>query len=260
MGYRIIQQGLFQQSHDAGLNRGLWEHRGDRVRKARQTVDHCDQDVADAPGPQLVHHLEPELGALGLLDPQPQHLLLALAGDPQRQIHRLVADQPLVPDLDPERIEEHHRIDRIQRTVLPLADLLEHRVGHPADQVRRYLNPVELMQVALDLAHRHAARIQRQDAVVEAVEPALALRNDRRLKAAVAVARNLQVDLAVLGQNRLAGMAVAAVAAATARRIALLVAQVIGQLGAQRSLQKRLLQLLEQPIVAQQVFRRLIIR
>jgi len=28
---------------------------------------------------ELIHHLEPELGALGLLDPQPQHLFLAVA-------------------------------------------------------------------------------------------------------------------------------------------------------------------------------------
>ncbi len=115
------------------------------------------------------------------------------------------------------------------------------------------------MQVTLDLAHRHAARIERQDAVVEAVEAALALGNDRRLEAAVAVARNRQLDRAVLGQHRLAGMAVAAVAAAAPRRVALLVAQVVAQLGAQRPLQKRLLQLLEKPLIAQKVFRCLVV-
>ena len=115
------------------------------------------------------------------------------------------------------------------------------------------------MQVAPDLAHRHAARIERQNAIVEAVEPALALRHDRRLEAAVAVARHSQLDRAVFGQHRLARMAVAAVARAAACRIALLVAQAIGQLGAQRPLQKRLLQLLEKPLIAQKVFRRLVI-
>ena len=101
--------------------------------------------------------------------------------------------------------------------------------------------------------------VERQDAVVETVQAALALGHDRRLEAAVAVARNRQLDRAVLGQHRLARMAVAAVARAAACRIALLVAQAIGQLGAQRPLQKRLLQLLEKPLIAQKVFRRLVI-
>ena len=54
-------------------------------------------------------------------------------------------------------------------------------------------------------------------------------------------------------------MAVAAIAAAAARRVALLVAQVIAQLGTQGTLQKRLLQPLEKPLIAQKVLRRLVI-
>ena len=203
--------------------------------------------------------LSQNLAPLDLLDPEPQHLLLALAGDRQRQVDRLVPDQSLVADLDPERVEEHNRIDRIQRPPMLLAHLLEHRVGHPADQVRRHRDAVELPQVTLDIAHRHATRIERQDAIVEAVEAALALGHDHRFEAAVAIARHRKRHLAVLGQYRLVRMAVAAVARAPARRVALLVAQVLAQLGAQRTLQKRLLQLPEQPVVAQQVFRRLVI-
>ena len=47
---------------------------------SEKPVDHHDQDVADATDLGLVHHLEPELGPLGLLDLQPDILLLALAG------------------------------------------------------------------------------------------------------------------------------------------------------------------------------------
>ena len=54
--------------------------------------------------------------------------------------------------------------DRVQRPVLPFPHLIEHRVGDPADQVRRYRNPVKLLQVTSNLAHRHAARVQRHDA------------------------------------------------------------------------------------------------
>ena len=58
----------------------------------------------------LGHHPQPELGALGLLDPQAQNLFVALNGEAQRQIDRLVADHPLAADFDPERVENDDRI------------------------------------------------------------------------------------------------------------------------------------------------------
>ena len=46
--------------------------------KALQPADD-DQNVADAPVLQFVHNSEPELGALGLLDPNPRYLLRTVA-------------------------------------------------------------------------------------------------------------------------------------------------------------------------------------
>src|SRR5262249_42966442 len=99
-----------------------------------------------------------------LLDPQPQHPLLAFAVEGERHVDRLVAHQPLVADLDPQRVEENHRVER---PVLPFANLLEDRVGDPADQIGRNLDAVNLHQVRLDLAKRQAARIQANDAVIQ---------------------------------------------------------------------------------------------
>jgi hypothetical protein len=45
--------------------------------------------------------------------------------------------------------------------------------------------------VALDLAHRHAPGVHRDDLVVEAVEPGFPLGHDLRLEGAVAVARHV---------------------------------------------------------------------
>ena len=147
----------------------------------------------------------------------------------------------------------------VERSVLPFPDLVEDRVRHPADEVRRDLGPVKLGQVTLDLAHRHAARVEAQNLAVEAIEPGLALGDQLRLEAADAVAWHRNVDLAILGQDRLCARSVAAVAAAAARRIAFLVAQVLGQLGPERPLDQRLLELLEKPIVARQVFGLLVV-
>jgi hypothetical protein len=91
--------------------------------------------------------------------------------------------------------------------------------------------------------------------VVETVEPGLALRYQPRFERAGAVARNLDGDFAVFGQNRLGAGAVAAVAAAAARRVALLVAKVIAQFRAKCPFDRGFLETPEYPVVAHQVFR-----
>jgi hypothetical protein len=51
---------------------------------------------------------------------------------------------------------------------LPGGDFCHHGVGHAADEVRTDLDGVHLVQVGLDLAHRHASGVHRDDPVVEA--------------------------------------------------------------------------------------------
>jgi hypothetical protein len=53
--------------------------------------------------------------------------------------------------------------------------------------------------VPLDLPHRHATGVKAQDLVIEAIEPRLTLGNQLRLEAARSIARDRNLDLAVLG-------------------------------------------------------------
>ena len=79
--------------------------------------------VAGAAGVARMHdHLvgHPE-GLVG----QAQDLLGPVGANPKGDVDRLVADQPLVADLDPQRIEEDQRIGRLQRPGLPGGDLLQ---------------------------------------------------------------------------------------------------------------------------------------
>ena len=78
--------------HDAGLHQGLWKHSSDRLGEALEPVDDRDQDVVDAAGLELVDHLEPELGPLALLDPQPENVLLAVRIEGERHVDGLVLD------------------------------------------------------------------------------------------------------------------------------------------------------------------------
>ena len=121
--------------NNAGLHLRLREHRRDRLREALQPVGHGDQHVLDAAVLQFGHHPQPELGALGLLDPQPEDLLGAVRPHAERDMHRLVPDRAFIAHLDPQGIEEHQRVQRLQRALLPLCHFVEHGVGDGADQV-----------------------------------------------------------------------------------------------------------------------------
>jgi len=113
--------------------------------------------------------------------------------------------------------------------------------------------------MALDLANRHAARVEAENLLVKAVEPGLALGNQQRLEAAGPIAGDGNLDLAIVGQDGLRAGAVAAVATAAAGRIALLVAEMFAQLRTQRALDQRFLQLLEKPVRSRQVLGLLIV-
>src|SRR4051812_20224335 len=226
---------------DAGLDRGLRENGRDCLWKALQAVDDRDQDILHTPVFELVHDLQPELGALVLLKPQAQDLLRPVCPDAQGDVDRLVPDQAFIADLDPERVEEDQRVDRLQRPGLPGRDLLEHRVRHRADQVRRDLDAVELAQVADDLPRAHAPGVHRDDLVVEAWEAALVLGDQLRVEARLPVPGDLELDLAGVGEDALAAVAVAAVAG-------LLTTEMMIHLRVQRPLGQCLLQAVEEAV------------
>jgi hypothetical protein len=85
----------------------------DRLGKALQTVDAADQHVLDAATAQVVEHGEPELGALGLLPPDPQHLALTVTGHAQRQVAGPRAHAAVFSDLHEQRVEVDDRIDPV---------------------------------------------------------------------------------------------------------------------------------------------------
>lgn len=79
--------------YDAGLHQRLLD-RGNRFREALQSVDRSDQDVVNAACLEFADDSQPELGASGLLDPGPEHVLCAVVRcfRPARH-NRLVLDQ-----------------------------------------------------------------------------------------------------------------------------------------------------------------------
>ena len=107
-----------------------------------------------------------------------------------------------------------------------------------------------LGQMTLDLAHRHAAGVHRDDPLVEAGKAALVLRDQLWLETTGAVARHIDAQRTFVGEHRLAAAAIAVVPApAVGAR------QMDTQLGAQRAFDDGSLQLLEYGLDASGVHR-----
>jgi hypothetical protein len=93
----------------------------------------------------------------------------------------------------------------------------------------------------------------------EPIEAGLAFGDQQRLEAAGLVTRHRNLDLAILGQDRFRARSIAAVAAAEPGRIALLVPEMFGQLGAERTLDQSLFELLERPVISGQILKLIIV-
>jgi hypothetical protein len=159
----------------------------------------------------------------------------------------LLPARAAVADLDHQRVDVQDRVEAVQRPGLPRGDLLSHHVGHPRDQRRGDLGAVDLGQVRLDVAGGHAARVQREDHVIDLPGPPPPLRDDDRLEGGVTVAGHIDADRPGRGRDGLLVAAVTRVPGPVPGRIALHVTQVIIELGAQRPLQHRPGDLAQQP-------------
>jgi hypothetical protein len=214
------------------------------LRRLRKLACNGNQDIGHAAVLELVHDPHPELRALGLLDPYPEDFLGAIRQDAERDVNRLVAHEALIPDLDPDRVEEHQRVAGIERPTLPFADRLQYGVGHSRDQVRRYVETVKLLQVPADLAYAHPACIHRDDLRIEVREAALIPGDQLGIECARTV---IQRHPRRTGQHRLSRRAVATIASADLGFRFEMVVQFSGQ----HSFRQRLLQLIDQAVLGE---------
>src|SRR5947209_8527830 len=106
-----------------------------------------------------------------------------------------------------------------------------------------------------DIPRAQAARVHRDDLVLEATPAPLVLRHDLRLEAPVSIPRHRDFHRSAVSLHRFPALAVAVVATPAAFRLPFLVAEMMAQLGIHRSLQQRLRQLLQQPIRPYDLFR-----
>jgi hypothetical protein len=179
------------------------EHGLDRLREPFEPVDAADEDVLNAALFEVGEDLHPEFRALVGLEPYAEHVSLAVHVDGEREVAGAALHAAAIADLQHERVQEHDRVDVVQRPGLPRARVLHHRVGDLADEIAADLDAVELGQVRLDVPRREATAIEREDLLVEPLKAALALSDQLGLEAAVTITRRVDPDRPVLGRKRL---------------------------------------------------------
>ena len=130
--------------------------------------------------------------------------------------------------------------------MLPRPGVVHDRVSDAADEVPSDVHAIDLGDVRLDIPRRQAAGVQRQDLVVKALKAPLTLADDLRLKAAITIARRIDPDRTVLGDQRLRRRPVARVARPAGRLLMTFIADVIGQLDLHRTFHQPLGQLRQQ--------------
>ena len=178
-------------------------------------------------------------------------MLDALKIDPDRDVGSAGLHVGSIADLDVDRVQEHHRVERLQRAVLPGGDFVQDRVGDVGDGLVRQLHPQGPREVVLDLPDGHSAGVQRDDLVLQPAEPAGALRDELGGERALPIAGLIQLHRADLGGHGLARSAIAVVSVpATGVGIA---AQMLGQLGAHAPLKDGLEHLVQKAVLASQL-------
>ena len=241
--------------HDTRLHVGQRPGGPDRLGEALQPVAAHDEGVGDAAVAQLGEHRHPELGALpaGGSDPHPQHVAFAVQVDAHRHVDGPVGDLA-VADLHHDGVDQDHRIDPVQRPVLPGDQVLDDRVGDPARSCpgrspcrrcrtgepgcRRWSSP---WRRARSRCPTGPSSRRCPFGTVTGSKLALRSRGTRRS------------TLADVGRHRLRVGAVAAVARPAALHGVGLVAEMIGELHLQTGLQHLTDQRREQPVLTGQL-------
>lgn len=147
----------------AVLNLRFREHCMDGCIETSQIVCTCDKNILYAPIPQAIQYGRPELCALILADPHAQNIFAAVQIKADGNVYCFLYDLPFTTDMVVNRIQKNYGIDRFQRPLLPFFCHRQDLIRDPAYRSVRHRQPVDILNMRLDVAGRHAFRIHGQN-------------------------------------------------------------------------------------------------
>ena len=180
---------------DACLPGRRRECRSEGLWNALEAIGDGDQDVPDPAGLEVVDDLQPELRALGVLNPDPQDVARAVTQYTQRKIRS--ASRNATGYIGSRGQLCQALTSAITASVMELMNSGETSVPYCSSEK------------PLDLPHRHAAGAHGDDLVIETGEAPFVLGNQHRFEAALTITGNVDPQRPVLGQHRLGARPIA---------------------------------------------------
>lgn len=201
--------GIPQLVNNAVLNLRFREHCMDGCIETRQIVCTCDKNILYAPISQTIQYGCPELCALILADSHAQNIFAAVQIKTDGNVHCLLYDLPFAADMVVDRIQKNYRIDRFQRPLQPFFCHRQDLIRDPTYRSVRHRQPVNILNMRLNVAGRHAFRIHGQDLLFDILTDAgLVLFQKPRFKFTLPVTGNRNLDITETGPRIFAAVAV----------------------------------------------------
>ena len=197
---RNVFAGIPQLVNHAVLNLRFREHRMDGCIETSQIVCTCDKNILYAPIPQTIQYGRPKLCALILADPHAQNIFATVQIKADGNVYCFLYNLPFTTNMVVDRIQKNYGIDRFQRPLLPFFRHRQDLIRDPAYRSVRHRQPVDILNMRLDVAGRHAFRIHVQDLLFDILTDAgLVLFQKLRFKFTPPVTGNRNLDLAETG-------------------------------------------------------------
>ncbi len=210
--------------HAAVLVGSLRENLMDRVRHPLQAIGHEQEDILHAAGHEVLQNLIPDDRGLVGGDGIRQDLLCAIRADADRDVNRLLGDGfPLQRDVGGVQVDGDIAV--MEGAFLEGGHLLGEDFRHVGQGLGRVVVPIHLLDQVRNLRHGHALPEEVDDGLLQRIVRALVGGNGLLLELAVAVARDFEVELPVLGLDRPVIGAITGIAGVEPNPVVLLVIQ-----------------------------------
>ena len=236
---RNVFAGIPQLVNHAVLNLRFREHCMDGCIETSQIVCTCDKNILYAPIPQTIQYGRPELCALILADPHAQNIFATIQIKADGNVHCFLYDLPFAADMVVDRIQKNYGIDRFQRPLLPFLRHRQDLIRDPAYRSVRHSQPVDILNMRLNVTGRHAFRIHGQDLLFDILTDAgLVLFQKLRFKLPFSVTGNRNLDIAETGPQIFAAVAVPTVVCSFVLVVVFAVTKILIQFSLQTILHK----------------------
>lgn len=140
------------------------------------------QDVLYPAVFQVIEHSEPELGGLVRLHNDAQDVLISIRDDTQDNLGGSDQNTAILPNFIMDAVHKDENVDQIKGTELPFFDFRQDTVCNLADHFRRQLNPVQVLQLVMDVLGAQPSGIQGDNFIFNSGNIPLAFGNQLQLE------------------------------------------------------------------------------